>query len=160
MKYMRLFLSLLLLTMLHGGIRAQDALDAAGGEATGLGGAASYSVGQLAIQTYATTGFSIAEGVQQPYEISMIVGIPDDGIELKVAAYPNPVRDYLRLSVLVWNDEAIDYRLRDMAGRELFGRHVLAEETDIHMADLPNATYFLTISSDQKPIKIFKIVKL
>lgn len=160
MNYKRLFPFLLLQAFLHGGIWAQDALDAAGGEASGLGGAASYSVGQLAYLNHSTTGFSVAEGVQQPHEISVVVGLHDDGIAPEVEVYPNPVVDYLRLHVLGRNEGQVHYHLRDMAGKDLFSRLVLAEETEISLVNLASATYFLTITSDQKPIKTFKIVKL
>ena len=50
----------------------QQAVVTAGAEATGTGGTVSYSVGQVVYQTHAGTNGSVAEGVQQPYEISVL----------------------------------------------------------------------------------------
>ncbi|MCP4553263.1 MAG: T9SS C-terminal target domain-containing protein, partial [Bacteroidetes bacterium] len=46
----------------------QTTANTSGGEASGSGGAVSYSVGQVVCQTYSGTNGSVAEGVQQPYE--------------------------------------------------------------------------------------------
>ena len=44
---------------------AQDAIPATGGDATGSGGSASYTVGQIGYTTNTGTNGSVAEGVQQ-----------------------------------------------------------------------------------------------
>ena len=64
---------------------------------TTSGGEASYTVGQVIYTTkYRNEGNSVAQGVQQPYEISVILGIPEaKDINLSVSAYPNPTTNYL-----------------------------------------------------------------
>ena len=54
---------------------AQEAIPAAGSNAIGSGGSVSYSVGQVVYTINTGTNGSVAEGVQQPYEISVVVGI-------------------------------------------------------------------------------------
>jgi len=48
---------------------SQETIPASGGEATGSGGTVSYTVGQLVYNTYADATGSVAQGIQQPYEL-------------------------------------------------------------------------------------------
>ena len=59
---------------------AQEAIPATGGNASGSEGTVSWSSGQAIYATKAGTNGSMAEGVQQPYEISILVGIEQDRI--------------------------------------------------------------------------------
>ena len=59
------------------GLQAQESTQTSGGEATGEGGTVNYTVGQVAYDTHTGTTGSVAEGVQQPYEISVVIGIED-----------------------------------------------------------------------------------
>ena len=69
------------LTTLH----AQEAIFTTGGEASGNGGSASFSVGQVAYQTYSGTSGSLVEGVQQPYEITVLNGTEEIfGVNLEI----------------------------------------------------------------------------
>ena len=55
---------------------AQNAVVPVGGTASGNGGTVTYTVGQIAVQTNSDGTASISEGVQQPYEIS-VVGVDE-----------------------------------------------------------------------------------
>jgi len=71
MKHKRLKLCALLLFGLGlTGLQAQESVNAAGGNASGSGGTVSYTVGQVVYTTKTGTNGSVAEGVQQAYEIS------------------------------------------------------------------------------------------
>ncbi|MEN8230679.1 MAG: T9SS C-terminal target domain-containing protein, partial [Bacteroidota bacterium] len=101
---MRLKKLIFIITILLGfgltGLQAQEAIPATGGNASGSGGSVSYTVGQVTYQTHSGTSGSIAEGVQQPYEIWVVTDIEEAaGINLSVNAYPNPVTDHLILTV-------------------------------------------------------------
>ena len=54
---------------------AQEGINVTGANASGSGGSASYTVGQMVYQTNTGTNGSVAEGVQQPYEISIVTAI-------------------------------------------------------------------------------------
>ncbi|MBK6984778.1 MAG: hypothetical protein IPH32_08475 [Bacteroidetes bacterium] len=58
-------------------VSAQETTDASGGNASGSGGSASYSIGQSAYNTYTGTNGSVAQGVQQPYEISIVTEVKE-----------------------------------------------------------------------------------
>ena len=75
MKQRKLVLSALLLTLVLGTIKAQEAVASAGGESSGSGGSVSYTLGQTFYSTHDGTTASIAEGVQQAIEVSVVTGI-------------------------------------------------------------------------------------
>ncbi|NJK86375.1 MAG: T9SS C-terminal target domain-containing protein, partial [Bacteroidales bacterium] len=87
MKNKRLNLSILFLfAFFFTGIQAQESINAAGGNASGAGGSVSWSSGQVTYQTNSGTTGSIAEGVQQPYEISVVTALDiAKGINLAVS---------------------------------------------------------------------------
>ena len=65
------------------GLQAQTSVNATGGDASGSGGSVSYSVGQVVYTTNTGTSGSVAQGVQQPYEISVVTAIEEaKGINL------------------------------------------------------------------------------
>lgn len=67
----KLKLSILLLLGLGlTGLLAQEAILATGGDASGGGGSVSWSAGTVVFRTYTGINGSVAESVQQPYEIS------------------------------------------------------------------------------------------
>jgi hypothetical protein len=50
-------------------LQAQEVLNASGGKATGSGGTANYSIGQITFNTTTSSGgITISQGVQQPYQ--------------------------------------------------------------------------------------------
>jgi hypothetical protein len=88
------------------------------GNAEGTGGSVSYSAGQLFYMTHSGTDGSVSEGVQQPYEISVVTSVAEaEGIDLVVSAFPNPVTDHLMLRVDRYNFENLHYQIFDVNGR-------------------------------------------
>lgn len=140
------------------GLHAQQAITPAGSEATGTGGTASYTVGQV---VYTTTGTneSVAHGVQQPYEISTTLGINETTINLGLSVYPNPTSNYLQLKVTSEKVEGLTYQLYDLQGIVIESKKVSNTSTTVVMENLPTATYFLRISDNNQIVKIFKIIK-
>lgn len=142
------------------GIQAQESINATGGNASGTGGSVSYSVGQVAYQTHTGANGSVAEGVQQPYEISVVTGIEEaKGINLSVTAYPNPTTDYLTLRIDEFDISNLSYQLYDMNGKLLQNEKITNNQTSIVMSNLVPATYLVNVTQSNKAIKTFKIIK-
>ena len=142
------------------GLQAQEAIPASGGEASGTGGTTSYSIGQVVYTINTGTNGSVAEGLQQPYEISMVTGIEQaKEINLLFSAYPNPVTDFLILKVESHDNVDLLYLLFDINGKLLGNKKVVGNETSIAMKHLVPATYFLKITKNNKEVKILKIIK-
>lgn len=140
-------------------VNAQQATTAAGGSATGSGGTVTYSVGQIAYTTNTGSNGSIAQGVQQPFEISVVLGIDNPTINLEIVAYPNPTTDYLNLNVGEQDFSTFNFDLFDITGKVIESKKITNSIETIRMEQLPNAVYFLRVSNNNKPIKTFKIIK-
>lgn len=146
-------------------LEAQEAIPAAGGNASGRGGSVSYSVGQV-VYTTNTSGTvgSVAQGVQQPYEISVVTGIEEaKGINFMVSAYPNPTTDFLNLKVdassTTLSIQSMSYQLFDISGKLLENKKLTSNETTITMENRVAATYFVKVTQGNKEVKTFEIIK-
>ena len=143
-----------------GTLQAQDAITATGGNASGEGGSASYSVGQVVYTTIKGTDGSSAQGVQEAYEIFVTTGLEETiGIELEVKVFPNPTTDFLNLNVDNYNISNLSYQLYNVQGRLVANKKIEANSNTINMGSLPRSTYFLKIIDNQKQVKTFKIIK-
>ena len=161
MKHKRLKLSALLFLGLGlTGLQAQTSVNATGGNASGSGGSASYSVGQVVYTTHTGTSGSVAEGVQQPYEISVVTGLEEaQSINLSVTAYPNPTTDYLTLRIDEFEISNLSFQLYDMNGKLLQNAKITGNQTSIAMGNLVPANYFVKVIQGNKEVKTFKIIK-
>ena len=152
--------TLFILTLGLTGLQAQESINATGGNASGSGGSASYSVGQVVYTTNTATNGSVAQGVQQPFEISEVTGLEEaKGINLSVSAYPNPATDYLTLNVENYDNTNLSYQLFDISGKLLETKKLEGKQTSIVTSNLVPATYFLKVTVGNKEIKTFKIIK-
>ena len=158
MHYKHLKISFLLAVLFVSfGLQAQVSMNVAGGNATGDGGFVSYSIGQMAFSANSGTNGSVTEGVQQPYEIS-VLSVSEQTENIRLSAYPNPSTDYLYLTA---SEEisGLSYQLFDMNGRLLKSDKIVGNQTNIDMQGLVSATYFVKINQGYKTVKTFKIIK-
>lgn len=151
-----LFISVLAITVV-----AQSDIVPAGGTASGSGGSATYTVGQIAIQRAEGNGKYMIEGVQQPYEIQT-VGVNDyPGITLEAIVFPNPTQHSVQLRIK--NFEIPDYGLKaqlfDGNGKLLEIYTISDFDTKIDMEKYPTATYQLRVLDNDHLLKTFKVVK-
>jgi len=166
------------------GLLAQTQVTAGGGEASSSAGIVSYSVGQVAYQSYITSNGTIAEGIQQAYEISTLIGIEDKTISLvQVVLYPNPVTDYLILSVKTQDiasqkpqdvafqqtqdiasqqyitSQQLQFQLYDLQGKLVQSQKLTDSETQINMRGYVPSTYYIKVTLENKLVEEFKVVK-
>ena len=144
-------------------LMAQNAVIPSGGDISGSGGNISFSIGQVAYTTNTGTNAYLAEGVQQPYEISVLTQLEEiDNGNILISVFPNPTTDYLRLTVSSSPEnspQSLKYQLYDIKGKVLESKQFNDMETIISMNNLAPSTYFLKISDATKEIKTIKIIK-
>jgi Secretion system C-terminal sorting domain len=140
-------------------LQAQQATTATGGSASGTGGTATYSVGQVVYITNSGSNGTVAQGVQQAFEISVVLGNDDHTINLEMVAYPNPTTNYLNLNVGERDFSTLNFELFDITGKVIESKKITNTIETIRMEHLPNAVYFLRVTNNYKPIKTFKIIK-
>jgi hypothetical protein len=152
--------TLCLMLFFHAWSFAQEAVPTTGGEALGAGGTVSYTIGQVAYNTYSSASNSEAQGVQQPYEISVVTSIYEQvvvGIECNV--FPNPSTRFLQLQIEGDNLEEVTYQLYDVSGKLLEINQVDARLTTINMEKYVSATYLLYVRKENQTMQTFKIIK-
>lgn len=142
---------------------AQSAIVSVGGDAQSATGSVSYTVGQIAVKSVANSSgsISVAEGVQQPYEIQT-VGVDDyPQIVLDAVVYPNPTENLaqLKLNGFEIPTSGLQAHLFDGGGRLLQLLTVTEELTAFQIGQYATGTYYLELRDGKRTLKTFKIVR-
>jgi hypothetical protein len=140
-------------------IQAQNTLPATGGNASGNGGLASYTIGQIVFNTFSGSDGTIAQGVQQPYEISIVKENPGN-TSFEITVYPNPTKVLITLVIKPFNNENLIFHLINIKGIILQDKKVDSERTEIQMEKFPSSVYFLQILLNDEIVEVFRIVKI
>jgi len=143
-------------------VQAQQTVVASGGNGSGSNGTVSYTVGQNTYSSFSGTNGSVNEGVQQPYEISVVTRLEHNEVSLtSISVYPNPAKEYLNLKIAHNNVEENQYTLSlcDINGKVLYVQKIINSETKIDMNSYNTGLYFILVSIDNQLIKNFKIIK-
>jgi len=143
-----------------GTIYSQQAIVPTGGDASNSSGSVSFTVGQIAYQSNSgSNGYEI-QGVQQPWEISVVTEVEEASqIQLSMSVYPNPATDDLILEVKDFELSNLSFQLFDVQGRCLQNEKITDSQTKIVISNLKPATYFVKVIQGNKEIKVFKILK-
>jgi hypothetical protein len=152
------YLFIILLLTFNASTQAQQTTASAGGDASGIGGTFSYSIGQVVYTYIYGSDVIVAQGVQQPYEISTL-GSDNYQINLVMQTYPNPTKDYLVLNVHSIDLSNIIFQLYDLNGILIETRTIFSPIETICMVNLPSSVYFLKVINNNKEETAFKIVK-
>jgi len=137
---------------------SHQVLSASGGDAMGSGGSVAYSVGQIVYTAHLGTTGSVAQGVEQAYEIYS-VGIKETALNISLSIFPNPTSDFLTLKVEDYNNETLNFDLLDEQGKLILSEQITNQETQVAMSTLARGSYFINIVQTNKKIQTFKIIK-
>lgn len=140
-------------------ISAQDSVLTTGGNFSGSNGNVSYSIGQVFYKTISGVSANLSQGVEQPFEIQVVLGADNFNIGLELSVYPNPTTDKIYLIVKESSFKSIQYQLFTINGRLIENDKIYENSTIIHMDKYPEAIYLLKIIDNEKEIKTFKIIK-
>jgi hypothetical protein len=153
-KYLILFILTLSLS-----INAQQTTVAAGGVAYGIDGTASYSIGQSVYDSKNSASGAINEGVQQPYQVIELLSDSEIEQYFNINVYPNPTSNLITLEVGNYEINKLTYKLFDVNGKLLITNSIIGKKTNIPMDKLASANYFLKVTTGNKNIATFKILK-
>ena len=138
---------------------AQDAVITSGGDASGSNGSASYSVGQVIYTSVNGASGSTNQGVQQPYQITVIGKNPNTEIGLSFSLYPNPAHSFIYLNMGSMNLQNLSFQLFDALGQILSNQTITTNQTLISMFEYSAGNYYLRVFDDNSELKAFKIIK-
>lgn len=139
------------------GLQAQSNTVSAGGTASGSGGSATYTIGQIDYSNASGSNGSINEGVQQPYEFFRDLGIAE-GHQLELSVYPNPATDIIVLELGESQDD-LTYLLYDTNGKLIERHPIKSTQTQIDLSELSAGEYHLRIEERSIEIENIKIIK-
>ena len=151
-----LIASVLLATQL---VHSQEAIPASGGVATGSGGSASYTVGQVFYTTHTATAGSVSQGVQHPFEFQTLSNAALTTLNLTAVTYPNPTKDFIILKITDSALHNLRYTLFDINGKAIASGSITESSTQVQMKYLSIGAYVLKVSQKNKALKSFKILK-
>ena len=140
----------------------QTSVNAAGGEASGSGGVASFTIGETIFTDPTSESLNAIsmQGVQQTYiEGAVTVIYEYSDVELLLNLYPNPASSEVTLSIGEPNVTDFRYRMYDLNGKLLIEKRVQADLSLIPIEHYPDATYLLEVLLDSRPVKSFTIIK-
>jgi len=93
-------------------IQAQNSIPASGSNAAGSGGSVSYTLGQVVYTNISGTSGYISQGIQLPYEISVLTPVNEvSGITSAISVYPNPANGFVTLKVESNDAKSLNYML-------------------------------------------------
>lgn len=156
MKHILFLISLFISAVSYG----QKDLVSSGGDATGSGGSVSYSIGQVAYESASGTNGKITEGVQQPFEIFVVLSVPQVGASFSATLFPNPTATSVILSIdLAKEGYNFTYELTDITGKVIRNGRISTDETIINVEAFAEACYFVNVLEGNKRVKTFKLLK-
>jgi hypothetical protein len=137
---------------------AQTSIVASGVKATGSGGTVNYSVGPIIFKK--PNGQSSTDGLQQPFEILTLSSDEFNASSIELSFYPNPTATELHLLLKNSGNDVFYFQLASLDGRILISaQKILNEDTIVNLELHPQGIYFLQVTSGNKNIKTFKIIK-
>jgi hypothetical protein len=141
-----------------GSVYGQESSNTSGGNAAGSGGTVSYSIGQVAYTYESGANGNSNQGVQQPYDI-YTVGINKEDIAISLTAFPNPTTDILTLQFDEFTTQHASFQLVDQVGKIIQEQKISNVSTTLDLSNVVSGIYYLSINSESKNIKTFKIIK-
>jgi hypothetical protein len=157
-KYLNVRLLIVLFYLFGSYCYAQQSIVGSGGEVNGSGGTVSYSLGQVAYVSGSGSGGFVYQGVQQPYQIS-VVETRENELKVSLVVFPNPVSSNLILESKNHEGKNLSYQLYDLEGKLLDSKIITSNQTSVNTNNLLPAEYLLHITSNNVVVKNFKIIK-
>jgi hypothetical protein len=157
---MRLFLHFTVLLLVSTTVFAQSGITVSGATATGTGGSATYSIGQLDYVNISNSNGIVTQGIQQPYEIYTVSGVEVSGIELYASVHPNPTQKSVMLTVSGLPLVHMYYVITDLQGQILVHQGIETSQTTVSLGDISAGSYYIKVYSNNEFLKTFKIIKI
>lgn len=119
-------------------------------------GSVSYTIGECLIYSFISSNLTLTQGFQQ--HLYIISDFPEiKGSNFKIIAYPNPVKDYVILSVE--SNPGLNYIIYDMSGVIIERKEIIGSESEISFENLNPSVYVLKVFNNKIEVKAFKIIK-
>lgn len=132
-----------------------DLVSSSGSTFQNSSGYISFSVGEPVISTFRSTTTILSQGFHQTRLRSGVPVLSQPEIQMTV--FPNPVKD--KLILVIENPLQFEYQVHDTGGRMIFRGKIIGERTEIDFHALAPAVYLLSVTDNERKLRIFQIVK-
>ena len=156
---MKKIVLLIIFILVFVAVKAQETILVSGGQATGLGGNISYTIGQLVYTNPTTMLGSLNQGIQQNIEFVTLSNPELTASILTAVTYPNPTSESIILALKGEKIIGLGFVMYDLLGRVVSKGKVIQAKTKIAMKSLPIGVYILRVQENNKALKTFKIIK-
>lgn len=135
----------------------QEVISTTGSFFENSAGSVSFTVGECFIQTFISPTIILTHGFHQPLHI-IETDIPDrEGLDFKISAYPNPVKEFISIDVQKYT--GLYYIIYDMNGVVIERKEITSSKTEISFENLNPSIYLLKVFKSEMEVKAFKIIK-
>jgi len=151
------FIALMLLLFSLSSAWSQNSFNSSSNVISNSTGHVSYSIGQAFTINEAVGGNGHTYGgIQQPYYLYTLGTKDPLSTGTAIQVYPNPVHDFLYLSVPDNEPDHFTFRLSGIHGEQIM---VFKNIQSVNMKLLPDGPYLLTVYQESKIVKSFRIIK-
>ena len=118
-----------------------------------------YSIGKAFYSDGVSNEGSLGDEKKWPYQIEIMTGRLETGIQLKAFIHTDSTFEYVQLEIKKDLNQNLHYDLRDVDGRTILKEEITKDKTKIDFSKRPCSSYFLVICDNKATVKTFKIVK-
>lgn len=136
---------------------AQETVSSAGNYHENAGISISWTLGEPVIETLQSESIILTQGFQQSnITVTSVEEWPQ--LDFTISAFPNPASEILNIYIDTEQDELL-YSLYELSGKTIASGIIAGNNHQIDVSHLKAGTYFLKITTRNKMLKTFKIVK-
>ena len=136
-------------------VSAQEVVSSQGETFSNANGSIDFTVGEVIINTGSNGTNKLTQGFHQTNW--NFLGLEDFAPDYEATIFPNPTTDVLNIKTSKF--ENVGYTLYDAQGKLVMQNILSAEQTPIQVSQLALGNYSLTLKSETKTLKTFKLVK-
>tara|TARA_B100000579_G_C22831248_1_gene856111 strand:+ start:1919 stop:2413 length:495 start_codon:yes stop_codon:yes gene_type:complete len=119
----------------------------------------SFTIGELAIETFVQGEYVVTQGFNQEDYIITPLESPSDNV--RVSIFPNPTQDVLNISFIDFQGKA-DILIRDIKGNLIHSKKgcTTINQQSFDISTFAQGIYFLEITTNSTELRVYKIQKI
>lgn len=137
---------LVLITFVSQTAQAQSSINCSGGNCSSSLGNVCFSIGQPFTAIDRSSQGSVANGVQQPFEV-LNVGVSTLANPVTFLVYPNPTTQFITMNISHFAGERLVFRLLDLKGNVVKTQFIYSQQSLIDVTEFAAATYYIVLNS-------------
>ncbi len=159
MKQMRTtFLLAFMVLLVSGNTFPQEVIAPAGAHFDNGGMSISWTVGELAIETFTAGDIILTQGFHQPK--TTVVSVDElPGNPFNISAFPNPATDFVHIQAEHRASDKLHFMMYNFQGSIVKQGPLQDEITEISLAGMQPATYFIKVLNGNSEVQTFKLIK-